>query len=67
MKNSKGGVPPPALGEDPVLAGRLMPPMGAEDTPLTGGTTAARPESLPGIPWKKKKIQYNKTQYIDVT
>lgn len=53
MQNSMGHLPPPAVGEEPVLAGRLIPPMGAAET-LAGGTTAsgpgAWPGSLPGIP-----------------
>lgn len=56
MQKSMGYLPPPALGEEPVLAGALLPLVGAAGAgaPLTGEAAASDPvASLPGIPWKK--------------
>lgn len=54
LHSNTGHLPPPALGEDPVLTGALVLPAGAAGAPLAGGTTASRPaalpRSLPGIP-----------------
>lgn len=47
MQNSIGHLRPPALGEEPVLAGMLIPPAGAAGTPLTGGATASGPVAGP--------------------
>ncbi len=47
MQNSMGHLRPPALGEEPVLAGTLMPPAGAAGAPLTGGATASGPVAWP--------------------
>lgn len=61
LHNSLDHIPPPALGEEPVLAGMLIPLVGAAGigAPLIGGASAsgpgAWPWSLPGIPWNKKK------------
>lgn len=59
LQNTMDHIPPPALGEEPVLAGTLIPLVGAAGAgaPLIGGASAsgpgAWPWSLPGIPWNK--------------
>lgn len=53
MQKSMGYLPPPALGVEPVLAGALLPLVGAAGAgaPLTGEAAASDPvASLPGIP-----------------